>query len=102
MAKQPAKLFEPWAPPILELVEVAAIQAVAKGNASAEQQMRAMRVIVEKICRRYDMPYCPGAAGERDTNFALGRMSAGTSLTSLLNAPLRNFKDPDAAPTEQG
>ncbi len=99
--KEVPKLFEPWAPPDLGLAEVAALQAVAKGVASPDQQQRAMRVMVEKICRRYEMPYCPGVGGERDTSFALGRMSAGSTLTSFLNAPLKNFKDPDAAPTEQ-
>lgn len=96
------KLFQPWAPPVLDLVAVAALQAVAKGVASADQQQRAMRVIVEQICQRYELPYCPGTNGARDTDFALGRMCAGTILTSFINAPLKNFKDPDAAPTEQG
>ncbi len=102
MAKKPEpKLFEPWVPPALELAEVAALQAVAKGVASADQQQKAMRVIVEKICQRYEMPFCPGENGERNTSFALGRMCAGTMLTSFINAPLKNFKDPDAAPREQ-
>lgn len=103
-AKQPpeVKLFEPWVLPALALRDVAAIQAVAGGTASSDQQQHAMRVIVEKICRRYEMPYCPGVNGERDTVLALGRMCAGTMLTSFINTPLKNFKDPDAAPTEQG
>lgn len=95
------KLFEPWAPPKLNLVDVAALKAVALGNATPEQQRHTMQVIVNQVCQRYEMPYCPGADGERDTNFALGRMCAGTILTSFINADLKKFKDPDAAPTEQ-
>lgn len=95
------KLFEPWAPPMIDLPELAALQAVARGNATADQQQRAMRFIVERICQRYEMPYCPGANGERDTAFALGRMCAGTILTSFLNADINNFKDPNSAPREQ-
>lgn len=98
---KPAKLFEPWAPPVLELPEVAAIQAVAKGNATAYQQALAMRVIVEKIGLAYEDTYCPGPSS-RDSDFMQGRRRAGTMLRSFVNAPLRNFKDPDAAPTEQG
>lgn len=103
MARKPEKpkLFEPWAPPPVGLVELAALQAVAKGTATADQQGRAMRFIVERVCQRYEMPYCPGANGERDTAFALGRMCAGTILTSFLNADLDNFRDPNAAPSEQ-
>jgi hypothetical protein len=100
MAKKPAKLFEPWAPPLLVLPEIVALQAVAKGTASAEQQQHAMRVIVEKICQRYEMPYCPGTDGARNTDFSLGRMCAGTILTSFLNANPKNFKS-GAAPGEQ-
>lgn len=103
MAKTPEKreLFQPWKPPHLELPEVAALQAVAKGTATEHQQRLAMVVIVEKICMRYDDPYCPGQNGDRDTALALGRMRAGSMLTSFLNTPLGRFKDPDAKPTEQ-
>lgn len=93
--------FDPVAPPKLELKEVAALQAVAKGVASEHQQQMAMRVIVEKICRRYEDPYCPGHEGERDSVFAMGRMRAGTILTSFLNAPIENFRESGSAPGPQ-
>lgn len=101
--KQPVKvrLFEPWSPPELELPEVAALQAVAKGTASPDQQQRAMRVIVEKIGCAYEETFCPGVDGARNSDFFQGRRRAGTMLRSFINAPLKNFKDPDAAPTEQ-
>lgn len=95
------KLFEPWAPPRLDLPELAALQAVAQGTASADQQQRAMRVIVEKIGWAYEETYCPGINGERDSNFAQGRRRVGTMLVSFLNANLDNFRSPDAAPREQ-
>jgi hypothetical protein len=100
--KRDVKLFEPWAPPPLELPEVAAIQAVAKGEATPDQQQLAMRVIVEKIGCAYEETYCPGQNGARDSDFYQGRRRAGTMLRSFINAKLKNFKDPDAAPTEQG
>lgn len=95
-----APVFDPLATPILDVSEVAALQAVAAGSATADQQQRAMRVIVEKICLRYEMPYVPGADGERDTCLGLGRMRAGTIITSFLNADIKRFKK-DQNPTEQ-
>lgn len=100
--KREVKLFEPWAPPLLDLSEVAAIQAVAKGIASADQQRRAMVVIVEKIGLCYEDTYCPGINGARDSDFMQGRRRAGTMLRSFCNVPLTHFRDPNAAPTEQG
>ena len=87
--------------PIHEEVIGAALQAVAKGTALEHQQRLAMQVIVEKICRRYEDPYCPGRDGERDSVFAMGRMRAGTILTSFLNADLAKFRDPAAPLREQ-
>jgi hypothetical protein len=95
-----AKPFDPVAPPYLELKEIAALKAVSAGTALEHQQQLAMRVIVEKICRRYEDPYCPGRDGERDSVFAMGRMRAGTILTSFLNADLAKIRDPDAPPRE--
>lgn len=104
MARKPAdkpRPFEPWVQPILELAELAAIQAVAKGVASSDQQMRAMRIIVEKCGWAYENTYCPGEGGARDSAFADGRRRVGTMLVSFINTDLKNFRDPDAAPTEQ-
>lgn len=95
------KPFEPWAPPILDLPELAALQAVSKGIASPDQQTRAMRLIVERYGWAYENTFCPGVNGARDSDFAQGRRRVGTMLVSALNADLKNFRDPDAAPTEQ-
>lgn len=93
--------FEPWAPPDLTLTEVSALKAVAQGIASEYQQRLAMTTVVEKICRRYELPFCPGEDGRRNTDFALGRMSAGTTITSFVNADINEFRD-DKSPREQG
>jgi hypothetical protein len=99
--KPKAKLFEPWAPPAIDLPTLAALQAVASGNATADQQQRAMRFIVERIGWAYEDTWCPGADGERNSAFAQGRRRVGTMLVSFLNADLDNFRSPGAAPTEQ-
>jgi hypothetical protein len=107
MARQPAprkpapKLFEPWAPPVIDLPELAALQAVARGAATSDQQQRAMRFIVERCGWAYEDTWCPGVNGERDSAFAQGRRRVGTMLVSFLNADPNNYRSPGAAPTEQ-
>lgn len=98
--KQPPKLFEPWAPPKPELPDVVALKALAQGNATSDQQTRALKFIVEKIAGTYEEVYCPGADGDRNTAYALGKRRVGTYIVSLLNADIRKFKE-DGQPSEQ-
>lgn len=95
------KLFEPWAPPAVNLQILAALQAVARGNATADQQQRAMVFIVEQCGWAYEDTWCPGVDGDRNSAFAQGRRRVGTMLVSFLNTNLDNFRDPNAAPSEQ-
>ena len=75
----------PWKPPHVEPADAAAIQALAKGTASADQQRRALDWIVLQAARTYDLAYRPGAVeGERDTNFALGRQFVGQQIVKAI------------------
>lgn len=100
--KRVEKLFEPWAPPVLGLFDVASIQAVAEGVATADQQQHAMKVLIERLCGTYDEPFCPGEDGRRSTDYALGKRRIGLMLVTFIKAPLKNFKDDPNAPSEQG
>lgn len=102
MARKPAPLFQPWIvdPNAYGIVEVAAIQALAAGTATADQQTLALRFILLNVCRVDDEPYCPGTDGDRDTAYALGMRRVGTFIRSLINADKQRFKR-DARPTEQ-
>jgi hypothetical protein len=102
VAKKPQPLFQPWAPPALELYDVASLQAVAKGVADERQQQHAMRVIVEKLAGVYEETFCPGQEGQRNSDYAQGKRRVGLMLVSYLNAPLKNFKDDPDSPREQG
>lgn len=101
MGKKQDTLFEPWAPPVLDLAELCALQDTARGVASSDQQVRAVRLIVEKFGWAYEDTWCPGADGERNSAFAQGRRRVGTMLVSFLNADRTKFKSKDAAPSEQ-
>ncbi len=88
---------EPWKPADYEIADAAAIQAVAQGRASEDQQRRAFRFIVYVICGNYDLPYRPASA--RDTDFALGKMFVGQQLVKFVNLNLAVLRGKD---TEQG
>jgi hypothetical protein len=95
------KSFEPWAPPPIELRDVAAIKALQRGDASAEQQRHALKFIVEKACATYELSFCPDENGRRSTDFAEGKRRVGLLLVGLLAADIRKFRDPDAPPREK-
>ena len=65
---------KPYVPPKWEIADVSAIQAVSKGTATPEQQIRALDYIQYAIAAFDDLPYRPGAGdGDRDTAFACGK-----------------------------
>ncbi len=79
----------PWKPAPYEIADATAIQAVARGEASAEQQRRALDWIIYGACRLRDEPYRPGGPeGERDTAFALGQANVGRQIAKLMTLPL--------------
>jgi len=62
------------------------IQAVARGEASKDAQQRAMKAIIEVVCRTYDMSYFPES--DRDTAFAEGRRFVGNQLLRIIKTNL--------------
>jgi hypothetical protein len=76
-------LPQPWHPPDYDAIDVSAIEAVAKGVASADQQQRAVRAILEKFCRIYDQTYF--ADSESNTLYAQGMRGVGLNLVSVIN-----------------
>ena len=84
-AAQVLEEHAPWKPPAYENADVAAIQALAKGTATPDQQKRAIDWIINKGCATYDFPYRPGGMeGDRDTCIAIGRMFVGQQIVKLL------------------
>ena len=92
-AKRPSK-SSAWMPPEWDLPDAKALQQLAKGDATPEQQKRALRWIVETACATYDQPYRPESA--RDTDFACGRMFVGQQVVKLINLNLSTFKEKKA------
>lgn len=83
-AKQKNEEHASWKPAKYTDADVHAMQALAKGSASADQQKRALRWIIEDAAGTYDMHYRPGPEGARDTDFALGRCFVGQQVVKLM------------------
>jgi hypothetical protein len=75
----------PWKPAPFDPADAAAFQALSRGNATPDQQKRALDWLVKKACRTYDLSYRPGEDGRRDTDFAEGQRSIGLQVVKLLN-----------------
>lgn len=66
-----------------EIADVAAIQALARGDATQDQQQRALKWIAEGAASMYDLPYFDGEDGDRETAFACGKMFVGHQIRKL-------------------
>ena len=73
--------------------DVAALQAMHRGEATADQQQRAMDFIVGDISDRNGMSFRPGQDGARETAFAEGRRFVGNQIVKLVKLPLSKIKE---------
>ena len=72
-----------------------AIQALAEGTASPEQQQMALKTIVEEIAGTYNLSYIPGP-NSRATDFSEGKRFVGLQivrLTQLNYARVKEIRD---------
>lgn len=80
MKKIPRK--EPYHPAEYDLADIMAIKALAVGEASPEQQKRAMQWLVEIVCGTYDLSYKPDS--DRNTAFAEGKRFIGLQIVKAV------------------
>lgn len=90
MAKTPPE-GAPWAPAEYEIEDIGAIQALARGEAQPHQQINALKWIVEKVCKTYDLSYRPDS--DRDTTFAEGKRFVGTQIVKATKINIAKLKD---------
>lgn len=84
------KAPEPHDPAAYDLADAAAVQALARGNATPEQQQRAIRWIVG-AAGTYDLSYRPDSA--RATDFSEGKRWVGSQVVKLTNLDLSALKE---------
>ena len=84
--QRPAPLHfrAPW-----EVADVAALQALDRGEATPEQQKRALKWVVEVGAQMYECHYLPG---DRDTAFSLGRAFVGQQVVKLLRLNMMTMR----------
>ena len=87
--KAKTKELGPAKPANWVLHEAHALQALAAGTATAEQQQAALKWIIETACGTYDLSYRPGS--DRDTVFAEGKRFVGLQIVKLVKLNLRLF-----------
>jgi hypothetical protein len=88
-AAKPTLAIGPFIPATYDVADVAAIQALQRGDASAEQQQRALRWLIEQAAGTYEFAYYPS---DRDTAFALGRGFVGQQVVKLLKLNLMSLR----------
>lgn len=76
---------------ILTKDEAVAIRSIALGNATQHQQIKAFKLIVEKICK---VPHSSFATDPNITNFNEGARWVGIMLAQTISADLDIFVDP--------
>jgi len=95
-----APKVNPWQPSDWDVADAAALQALQRGDATQDQQQRALRFVIESLCGTYDMAYRP--ASPRDTDFALGKAFVGQQMVKLLHINTTAFrKDPSSGRPQQ-
>lgn len=72
-----------------------ALQALMMGEATSEQQVLAIKCLVEDLADTYQMSYSPDS--DRDTAFAEGRRYVGLQIVKLQGVNLSEVYGPEGA-----
>ncbi len=87
---------EPWHPADWEPADAGALQALHRGDATPEQQQRALDWIIKKAAMTYDAAFVPGQPDVKD--YLLGRQSVGQHIRALLHINLNALLKKGASP----
>ena len=71
----------PWLPPEYELADASALQALVRGNATKEQQQRAVNWVINSAADTYGLDY---RQNDRDHAFGAGRRFVGMQIVKML------------------
>lgn len=95
--KKPAS--QPYIPPAWEPADVSALQALQRGDATSDQQKRALDYIIT-LAGTYDLSYRPDS--DRDTTFAEGKRFVGLQIVKALHINLAAIRQAKSkTPQEQ-
>lgn len=88
------------APPPYDIADIAAMQALARGKADAQQQPRALKWIVDHVCRTYHLSF--SEVSDRFTNIAEGRRFVGLAIVDAINTNLKIVRKENAGSSRIG
>ena len=88
---------EPWKPAPYETEDVIAIRALSTGTANEDQQIRALKWIVENAAAVYQPSFHPGTDGDRLTAYAEGKRFVGNSIIKLTTLNISRLRAQDEA-----
>lgn len=80
----------PYLPAGYELADVRALKALERGDATSEQQQRALLWLIHSAALTHDIEYRPDS---RDHAFASGRRFVGLQIIKLLRIDLAKLKE---------
>lgn len=80
----------PYLPAKYEIADIAAIQALVKGEATPQQQQRAINFIVNDIALTYDVEY---RTDPRDHAMASGRRFVGLQIVKMIKLNIAVLKE---------
>ena len=87
------RLASSWLPAEWDTADAAAIQAIARGDAEPDQQLRVLHWILINACQVDEPSYCPGGEeARRDTDHHEGRRWVGLQIRKLMNVALSRLK----------
>ena len=89
MATKATRAQGPHIPPPYEVADASAIQALQLGTATPDQQVRALKWIIERAAGAYEFNFYPS---DRETSFALGRAFVGQQLVKLLKINVSSLR----------
>lgn len=89
MPKRATRADGPHIPASYDLADASAIQALHRGDATPEQQKRALKWLIEQCSGTYEFQFYPS---DRDTAFALGRGFVGQQIVKLTKLDLSSLR----------
>lgn len=87
--RKATRALGPHIPADYTLADASAIQALHRGDASADQQQRALRWLIEQASGTYEFQFYPS---DRETAFALGRGFVGQQIVKLVKLDLSSLR----------
>lgn len=86
---KPTLAMGPYVPAAYDLPDASAFQALQRGEATPDQQRRALDWLIKSAAGTYEFHYYPS---DRDTAFALGRSFVGQQIVKLLTLNLMSLR----------